>query len=348
MAVLCLTHFPGSANNDINQAAIQSYIEVYKDVAIDEMARTGIPASIKLAQAVLESNAGRSHLAIYGNNHFGIKCGKYWDGPAVMREDDDFENGKLVKSCFRSYPSPEFSFIAHSEFLMDPKKDYRYGFLFELPETDYKAWAKGLKRAGYATNPKYPDQLISIVERFELYQFDLPSIAVVHREIIKQDVGKFNDRIATTPESTKIDGSERDKLPTESKKPEVDQFFSGVSTAYITHINNGVKHISTMPGTKLSTIALETGVSVEDLLSFNDHGYPVDQILPANTMIYMEAKKNKYSGSRKTYRANKGESVFDIAQKFGVSTSKLMKRNKWLKGYQPRGGDTVYLKGRKK
>lgn len=154
------------------QNAHHDYIQVYKDIAIDEMHRTGIPASIKLAQGILESNAGRSHLALKGNNHFGIKCGNTWNGSSVLRKDDDYHNGRLIKSCFRKYDSVEESFIAHSEFLRDPKKNHRYGFLFQLEPTDYESWAHGLKKAGYATNRKYPSLLIDLIERYDLYKLD--------------------------------------------------------------------------------------------------------------------------------------------------------------------------------
>lgn len=149
------------------------YIEKYKDIAIREMERAGIPASIKLAQGILESNAGKSYLAKKAKNHFGIKCGGNWKGKTVYREDDDYDdNGKLVKSCFRSYKSAEASYIAHSEFLRDPRKNRRYGFLFAIDPTDYKRWARGLKRAGYATSATYHKKLINLIEDYELHQYD--------------------------------------------------------------------------------------------------------------------------------------------------------------------------------
>lgn len=149
------------------------YIQRYKEIAINEMRRTGIPASIKLAQGVLESGGGSSVLARKANNHFGIKCGSEWRGPTYYIKDDDYdENGQLIESCFRVYEDPEASYIAHSEFLRDPNKAYRYGFLFRLDGKDYKKWAQGLKSAGYATSPTYADGLISIIEQYKLYKFD--------------------------------------------------------------------------------------------------------------------------------------------------------------------------------
>ncbi len=148
------------------------YINLYKDIAIAEMSRTGIPASIKLAQGILESNCGKSDLACKANNHFGIKCGSDWNGKCFKKEDDDYEDGKLVKSCFREFSCVYDSYIAHSDFLTDPAKANRYGFLFDLKSTDYKAWAKGLSKAGYATDPKYADRLIDIIEKYDLSELD--------------------------------------------------------------------------------------------------------------------------------------------------------------------------------
>lgn len=148
------------------------YIETYRDIAIAEMYRTGIPASIKLAQGMLESNCGGSELARRANNHFGIKCGSDWRGKDFHREDDDYIDGKLVKSCFREFRNATESYIAHSDFLTDPKKASRYGCLFELQADDYKAWARGLSKCGYATDPKYADKLIRIIEENELFSYD--------------------------------------------------------------------------------------------------------------------------------------------------------------------------------
>ncbi|MCF8238548.1 MAG: LysM peptidoglycan-binding domain-containing protein [Saprospiraceae bacterium] len=154
----------------------EEYIRTYREIAIKEMERTGIPASIKLAQAILESNGGRSELARKAHNHFGIKCGNDWKGDTYHLEDDDYDSsGNKVHSCFRVYRRDEASFIAHSEFLRDPKKAPRYGFLFRIPPTDYRRWAHGLRKAGYASNPRYPQLLIDMIERYKLDQYDLIS-----------------------------------------------------------------------------------------------------------------------------------------------------------------------------
>lgn len=153
-----------------NNEPSKTYIDTYKHIAIAEMHRTGIPASIKLAQGLLESGAGKSTLATQANNHFGIKCGGSWDGGTFYREDDDHDSdGKLIKSCFRSFSDASESYYAHSNFLTDQN---RYAFLFDFSYLDYHAWANGLKKAGYATDKAYPSKLINIIEKYQLYNYD--------------------------------------------------------------------------------------------------------------------------------------------------------------------------------
>jgi len=145
------------------------YIETYKLLAVQEMHRTGIPASIKMAQALLESGAGKSTLATKANNHFGIKCNGGWEGDTYYHEDDDYKDGKLIASCFRKFTDVYASFYAHSQFLMDQR---RYAFLFDISSKDYHAWAKGLRKAGYATDKAYATKLINIIEKYQLYLLD--------------------------------------------------------------------------------------------------------------------------------------------------------------------------------
>jgi hypothetical protein len=150
------------------------YIRDFSPLAMQEMQRTGIPASIKLAQGILESGAGQSRLAREARNHFGIKCGSSWNGPTFSHYDDDKDaQGNLEKSCFRVYDDPYTSFMDHSAFLMDPKKEFRYGTLFKLPKGDYAGWARGLQAASYATNPEYANKLIRIIELYELHKYDV-------------------------------------------------------------------------------------------------------------------------------------------------------------------------------
>lgn len=151
---------------------VLAYIERYKKIAVEEMLKHKIPASIKIAQGIHESAAGKSKLALKANNHFGIKCADNWNGKRYKHDDDK------AQECFRVYKNPEESFRDHSQFLVSRK---RYSELFALKTTDYKGWAKGLKKAGYATNPRYPERLIDVIEKYELYKLDKVSSKDVKR-----------------------------------------------------------------------------------------------------------------------------------------------------------------------
>ena len=151
------------AFSSFSQSKTEKYISIYSSIAVDEMERYAIPASITLAQGILESGNGESRLAVEGKNHFGIKCHSNWNGKTIIEDDD--EKGE----CFRKYDKVADSYRDHSLFLTERG---RYSFLFEYKKSDYKKWAKGLKKAGYATNPKYPALLIDLIERYELYAFD--------------------------------------------------------------------------------------------------------------------------------------------------------------------------------
>lgn len=158
-----------------NNITATDYIDRFRDIAIEEMKKNGIPASITLAQGLLESGNGNGMLAREANNHFGIKCNTTWTGPTMLKDDD------APNECFRVYSNPEESYRDHSEFL----KRQRYAFLFELDRNDYRGWAQGLKQAGYATNPRYAELLIGIVERYGLDQYDKAEanlVAKVNRE----------------------------------------------------------------------------------------------------------------------------------------------------------------------
>ena len=152
---------------DADEAAFLAYVS---ELALTERYRTGIPASITAAQAILESNWGRAPIAVAGNNYFGIKCKRYWTGDVVLHEDDDYDaGGRLTRSCFRAYDAVEDSFRDHSDFLRDRE---RYASLFLLAPDDYEAWAHGLKACGYATDPRYGHKLIGIIERLGLGELD--------------------------------------------------------------------------------------------------------------------------------------------------------------------------------
>ncbi len=164
---LCIFSYFGIDNAEIEA---NMYIDQYNELAVIEMYRTGVPASITLAQALHESNIGKSDLATRANNHFGIKCKSYWNGSTYYHEDDDLdEKGRLIESCFRAYETAHDSYIDHSNFL---KYSQNYQNLFEIDRKDYKGWAYGLKASGYATDIKYSEKLIKYIEKYQLDQYD--------------------------------------------------------------------------------------------------------------------------------------------------------------------------------
>ncbi|RMF02626.1 MAG: LysM peptidoglycan-binding domain-containing protein [Bacteroidetes bacterium] len=290
------------------------YINRYKDIAIREMERTGIPASIKLAQGLLESNAGQSDLARRARNHFGMKCGSNWQGDTMYKEDDDYdENGRLIKSCFRVYRSAEASYVAHSEFLRDPRKAFRYGFLFRLDPFDYKAWAYGLKRAGYATSPTYPEKLITLIERYQLYQYDKQTLIAIEDPTVIIE-------------------------PSRPGRPPRSNIGSGILR------NNDVGYVLANEGETLDDIARRVEVSVSALLAYNEN-------LKAGTQpsegqrIYVQPKRNAYRGKQKYHVVKPGETMMDISQEYAVKLSKLLERNRLVEGQQPAAGEKIKLRG---
>lgn len=237
-------------NNTYKSYNTLSYIDEFKSVAIEEMNAYGIPASITLAQGILESGSGNSDLAKYANNHFGIKCTSDWKGKNYFRDDDQ------KNDCFRVYRDARESFKDHSEFL----KRKRYSNLFQLDKNDYKSWAQGLKQAGYATNPKYPDMLISTIEKYQLYQYD-------QSETEKQKIAR-EDRVFTEINQN---------IPKEKTK------FTPVETP-----PPGAKPITAdgtytvVKGDTLYNIAKRFNISVEDLKILNNmttDGIKLGQVL---------------------------------------------------------------------
>ena len=282
-----------------------SYINQYKDIAIQEMARTGIPASITLAQGILESNAGQSELAVQANNHFGIKCGADWSGAAYFKKDDDYDpSGYLQESCFRSYPTAEGSFLDHSSFIVSPEKAYRYGFLLKLDPTDYKGWSYGLQQAGYATNNLYATLLISLIDRYELFQYDLPASAPADTLSITSP--------ATIPPL----------ISTTNNVPFT--LASGYETA--------------------KDIAYRTKIPLGDLLIYNED-LPTSFLLPAGQKVFLAAKRNAFRGPVDTHVVQPSESMYDIAQRYGIQLDKLLARNRMEPGDQPAPNETIKLRG---
>jgi LysM repeat protein len=296
------------------------YIAKYKEIAISEMHRTGIPASIKLAQGLLESDWGRSKLAVEGNNHFGIKCGNNWDGPGFYRFDDDKNaRGELVKSCFRVYSSVYESYIAHSDFLTDPKKIRRYGFLFEKETTDYKGWAKGLRKSGYATDKKYSSKLIKIIEQYELYHFDQKVESQTLLAESKQPAKRENDLDSgTKPKSMNKNGIKR---------------------------INGSSYVLANEGDTPISIAESYGCSLKSVIGYNEAISHSKQQLEDGERVFLQQKKKQFNGALKDHKVRRGEQMYDIAQKYGVKLNSLYAQNRMPDEAEPLVGEKIRLKG---
>ena len=182
-----------------SEAPVLDYIDQYKAIAISEMYRTGIPASITMAQAIVESRYGTSTLSVESNNHFGIKCKGGWEGKTYYFKDDDYRHGRLVKSCFRGYDDSVQSYYDHSDFLVE---NPRYGVLFTLDKSDYKGWAKGLKKCGYATDRNYAKALIGTIEKYQLYLLDQEINVPKEEVVLIQPVQKTEVLAFTTPSTS--------------------------------------------------------------------------------------------------------------------------------------------------
>lgn len=299
-----------------------AYIEEYRDVAVSEMHRTGIPASIKLAQAILESSGGKSTLARRANNHFGMKCGSSWGGRKMHRKDDDRnDRGKLIESCFRVFESGHASFIAHSEFLRDPKKSGRYGFLFDIQPDDYEGWAKGLKRAGYATNPRYPQLLMKLIEDYALHEYDK-----AHPEQFAA-ADQFDQSVA--------DKSNRASI-------------SAAAKTYTVLYNNNVKFVLAYQGDNVNYISRNTGVSASRLLRYNEYIDHPHQILGDGDKVYIQPKRKKYKGDQKFHVVRTEETIDGIAQTYGMLSEALYHRNSMPEGSEPAVGEVLVLRGKNK
>ncbi|MFT4535877.1 MAG: hypothetical protein ACJA1A_003599 [Saprospiraceae bacterium] len=325
---------------DDNRKLAQNYISNYKDVAVQEMHRTGIPASIKLAQGLLESDWGRSDLAKTANNHFGIKCGGKWDGSTFYKEDDDKDSkGRLIESCFRSFSSPTESYMAHSDFLTDPKKVYRYGFLFNYEATDYKSWANGLKKSGYATDPKYPRKLIQIIENYELYKFDrtlnneeLTIVKVPQKNIDVPERVAIPDR-KKEKEPSKNRTKRRNKAPVIDGEPQ-NNVIERMPAKHVSSLKysidaiNKCRKVTAKGGESLAELSRAIGLPVDDLIYINEIYETQDEILAPGAFVYLEKKKRSYRGDYEFHVVLEGETMQSIAQLYGLRIKSLYAKNR--------------------
>ena len=263
-----------------------AYIEKYSNFAVECQNEHHIPASITLAQGILESGAGESSLAKDCNNHFGIKCGSDWYGRSTRRDDD------RPNECFRCYKSVKESYDDHAKFL----KRQRYAFLFDYKITDYKSWAHGLKQAGYATDPKYPQKLINIIETYKLYEFDTQGKKKTGGEIKREEKIKEDPNLA------------EDKL-----------------FGYVEIVNNGVRCYKLLTDDTFKNISKATDISVKRLLYYND--LPEDTYLYHGDYVYLTKKRATTKKRTPSHKVRAGESMHSISQEYGITLKALYKLN---------------------
>jgi LysM repeat protein len=297
--LLCFGVFLAKAQTDLKpKLTVEQYIEKYSALAVEEMYRSHIPASITLAQGILESGNGNSRLATQANNHFGIKCKASWTG-ATMYEDDD-----APQECFRKYDAAVDSYRDHSDFLMNNK---RYAFLFDLDSKDYKGWAMGLKKAGYATNPQYPELLITFIEKHGLHKYD------------------------------EVKRSEEEEKENAEEKAEI------VKTYGKEIIINGVPAIIAKANESYAQIALNYDIKVYQLYKYND--LQKDDECHQGDTVFLKHKKNK--AEIETCIFGMGDNTHKISQRYAIKLEKILTRNNLVLNQQPAVGQIIYLNNKR-
>lgn len=290
----------GQSNTDI-----KAYIDLYKQIALEQEREFGIPAPITLAQGILESGAGKSGLTRKSNNHFGIKRGTGWNGPLCYAWDDDPQ-----KSPFRVYSSAAESYRDHSIFL---KNNSRYKSLFSKSVYDYRGWANGLQRAGYATSPTYAKALIGYIDSYKLYAINGG---------VKLRPGKSVTITRTITRAELI--TRKDIQMEETEESEEQEEFERTIRKFVVEIN-GVRCTILYPGETLSSIAMKYDISKREILLFNETTSEND--FQEGDIVFLGKKKKKYEGAQDFYKAKDGESLYTVSQRFGIKLASLTKMN---------------------
>lgn len=311
IVILCLGAFAQRTTPD-------DYIKKYAPIAIAEMQRTGVPAAITLAQGILESESGNSDLAQRSNNHFGIKCKNTWQGEKVYHDDD------ARGECFRKYENVNQSYLDHSDFL---KTNSRYAFLFDLDPTDYKAWAKGLKKAGYATNPIYAQKLIDLIEKYNLNQYINSGGSIINPSDVTKVEKEASAEISITPTAEKTN-------ILETKETDFNKFL------YV----NETKGIKAFAGTSLLLIADKYNLTLDKLLDFNDWDAKKSDILDKDELVFIQRKRKQ--GAVDFHIVQESETLHQIAQSEGIRLEILLKNNNLTINQMPAVGEKLLLKAK--
>ncbi len=340
--------------------SVEEYIAAHKMMAVEEMQSYRIPASITMAQAIIESGFGNSYLAREAQNHFGIKCHAGWTGPSITYDDD------VAGECFRKYNDVAESFRDHSEFLNS--RD-RYKNLFSLSVTDYVGWAYGLKDAGYATDPNYPLQLIETIEKYNLYELDRRYMAIKDTDhpiqasyqnekkrgfwgiFRKRDVPQAESQVYNQPYEEELSSREKQK----EKKYKYDYKIysaleeeeesagrkSRLKAGEIVYFNR-IKTTTVSREATPAEVARAYEMDIKKICKYNDVR-PTD-VFPANSRVYLQPKRIIGVFDNKITKVQEDQSMWEISQKYGVKLSKLYKKNHLKKGEEPEQGQIVYLR----
>ncbi|MEI2739908.1 MAG: glucosaminidase domain-containing protein [Chitinophagaceae bacterium] len=322
VAFLLLT---GTASHAQKQETVTDYINQFKDIAIAEMKRTGVPAAITLAQGIHESGAGQSKLVLASNNHFGIKCKSSWTGESV-RHDDDAKG-----ECFRKYPASEDSYKDHSDFL---KNGQRYASLFSLEPTDYEGWANGLKKAGYATNPKYPQVLIKLIEDYSLQNYTLIALG---KETNQDDAVGIATTGMPSGVATGMNNTVQDADVTEVKVNKDTKVYPDGEFRI-----NDTKVVFVSKGTSFISVAKQYDVDLSKIYEFNEMSRM--EVSDKDQLIYLQRKRK--TGNTEFHIVQPGETLHDIAQQEAIRLESLRELN-WLKeNEKPAIGERLSLKSK--
>jgi LysM repeat protein len=295
----------------------EEYINTYKDLAVSEMRRTGVPASITLAQGMIESNFGQSTIAREANNHFGIKCHNDWKGPGIIHHDD------RRNECFRKYGKPEESYYDHSDFLRSAS---RYSFLFNIDSGDYKEWARGLKKAGYATNPDYANMLIRTIEENSLWQFDRG-----YKTTSRPNLPIAKD---TTPDQMNM-------------PPDRGPVITGNGRGVMARVprvmeKNRIQYIIVKDGDTREKLENEFQLLKWELPRYNE--LKSDFIPAPGQILYLQPKRDKAEPGNEYYNTSEGDTMYLISQKYGIKLKSLYEMNKMEEGTEPGPGKKIWLR----
>lgn len=302
------------------EASLKNYINQYSVLAMKEMRRTGVPASITLAQGIIESDYGRSRLAREANNHFGIKCHNGWKGRTIIHDDDK------RNECFRSYNMVSESFYDHSDFL---RQGSRYRFLFELRPDDYKGWARGLKSAGYATNPRYARMLIDMISENNLHVYD--QIALSNNDIDDIYRGSGNEIVNDNSKIAEISSGSRLK----------DDTFI-IEKENRIKVRNRIKFVRVRENDTFESLVEEFDLLRWELYRYNELNE--NDELYEGQILYLQPKRKKAAAGNDFHILKEGETIYDVSQLYGIKLKALYRNNRMEPGYEPPAGTELWLR----